>query len=129
MKTTIARLFRTVIIPVALLAGAAGCDQDAAARRATVVEVAPAGALDCDAPLVPQNRRDLAIYSARTQGESRTEVFVRAKSDATPHLVYVDPEPGELVRVNADGTRGVYRRYLSPGKFADFTIDLQRAQS
>jgi len=128
MNITIARLLSTVVLPVVLVAGAVGCHREAKGAS-TVVEVAAAGTLDCDAPLVPKHRSDLAIYSARSQGESQTKVFVRGEGGSAPRLVYVDPEPGELVGVSDDGSRGVYRRYLSPGQSVDIAVTFEKSES
>jgi hypothetical protein len=126
----VARSLSLVIVPVLCLAGAVGCRHvDKAGGAAIAGELVPAGTLDCDAPIVPKGRPELAFYSARTQGESETKVFVRNRDGAPPRLVYLDPEPGELVSVSDDGARGVYRRFISPGHTVDVAIDLQKGES
>jgi len=95
-------------------------------RRA---ELTPDDALDRDAPRLPRKHPDLAIYSARAQGESQTKVFVQPIGGEKAKLVYVDPEPGELVDVSDDGTRGVYRRFISPEKSVYIAIELRKRES
>ena len=126
MNTNIARLFSTLIVPVVLVAGAVGCHQESKANGAAV---ALASELDRDAPLVPKNHPELAFYSARTEGEEQTKVFLQGKADKAPRLVYVDPQPGELVRVSDDGTQGVYRRFISPGETVDIVVHFRKTES
>jgi len=130
MNTTVARLLSTVVLPVALLTGAIGCHHESKAKDVAAVAVAePTVTVIYDAPLVPKDRPDLAIYSARMDGESRTKVFVQGNAGEAARLVYVDPEPGELVLVSDDGARGVYRRFISPGVTADVAVDFQKNES
>jgi len=129
MKTNIKRIL-PIILPLALVAVGVGAFQ----KRATASHAAPLAHLiapdvDRDAPLVPRDRPDLAVYSSRNQGESQTQVYVQSTGSLKANLVYVDPDPGELVAVSDDGTRGTYRRYLSPGKSVDVTVALQPHQS
>jgi len=121
------------VLPVALLAIASAsaivaCHRDEPAKATGMTELTAAGTLDRDAPLVPRNHRDLAFYSARTQGESQTKVFVQ-RTTGEPLLVYVDPEPGELISVSDDGAHGVYRRFIAPGMTANIAVDFQTHQS
>jgi len=124
----IARLLTTVIFPVALLTGATGCHHESAPKDvAAARESGPVVTVIYDAPLVPKSRPDLAIYSVRVDGESQTNVFVQGNEAA--RLVYTDPEPGELLRVSDDGTHGVYRRFISPGKTLDIAVEFQKHES
>jgi len=123
MNATFARLLSAVVLPAALLTGAIGCGQ---AGKAAVRAESAATVL-YDAPLVPKDRSDLAMFTARVDGESSTKVFVKV-AGAAPRLVYVDPEPGELVRVSNDGTRGIYRRFVSPGVTTEVAVDFQRSE-
>ncbi|WP_394827772.1 hypothetical protein [Pendulispora albinea] len=126
MNTTIARWLPSVLLPLVLVAGAVGCHHGSNADG-TVVALTPA--VDRDAPIVPEGHRDLAYYSARTQGEEQTRVFVRRHPGDAPRVVYVDAQPGELVSVSADGTHGIFRRFISPGATEDVVIDLQKTAS
>jgi len=123
MNTNIVRLLSTLIVPVALVAGVVGCQEGKA--KGAAIALAPA--LDRDAPIVPKNHPELTFYSARTQGEEQTKVFVHGKAGET--VVYVDAEPGELIRVSDDGMHGVYRRFISPGVTADIAVDFQKSES
>ena len=126
MNTIVRRSVRTVLLSVALLAGAAGCHPETKGASA-IVEVAAAGTLVCDAPLVPKDRPEVTFYSARAQGEARTQIFARtATGDA---LVYVDAEPAQLIRVTDDGAHGVVRRFIAPGYTVDVAVDLSKNAS
>ncbi|WP_394845369.1 hypothetical protein LZC95_51105 [Pendulispora brunnea] len=127
MNTFFTRFVPSVICSAVLASAAMGCHGEA--RSVAVVTSAPAGTLDRDAPIAAKNRHDVAFYSARTQGEAETKVFARGHAGEAPRLVYVDAEPGELVSVSDDGTRGVFRRYIAPGKTMDIAIDLQKSES
>jgi len=132
MKLSLKRLIATLLLPAAMLTGLGALHEKGKADRSAVASdvgetrpsarLSAADALDRDAPLVPRNRPDLALYSARSEGEAQTKVFVRGIG-IEPRLLYVDPEPGELVEVSDDGTRGVYRRFVSPEKFVYIAID------
>ncbi len=124
MNITVSRLVRTVLFSGAVLTGGMGCHRGANDASPVVIT---SDAVDCDAPLSPKGHPELAFYVARTQGESSTKVFLRGPSGET--LVYVDPQPGELVRVSDDGAHGVYRRFISPGHTADIVVDFPRSAS
>ncbi len=132
MNSTFARLLSTVVLPAALLTGAIGCHQESRAKSvASMAEPAPAEptvTVFYDAPLVPKDRSDLIVYTARIDGESRTKVFVQGAAGEAPRLVYVDAEPGQLIRVSDDGTRGVYRRFVSAGVTEDVAVDFQKSE-
>ncbi len=129
MNATFARLFSSVVLPAALLTGAIGCHQGGAAKIAAAAAPEPELTLIYGAPLIPKDRSDLAVYTARVDGESRTEIFVQGKSGEAPRLVHVDSEPGELVGVSDDGTRGVFHRFIAPNTSQDVTIGLQKSES
>ena len=94
------------------------------------VELTPDETLDRDVPLLPRKQPDMAIYSARSQGEASTKVFAQSLSGRDkPKLVYVDPEPGELVEVSDDGTRGVFRRFIAPEQSIYIAVDLRKRES
>jgi len=126
MNTTIARLLSTVLVPASVVVGALGCHHEAKSPDA-VVAMAPA--VDRDAPIVPQNHRDLAFYSARVQGEAQTKIFVRSASGEAPRVVYVDVAPGELMSVSDDGSQGLFRRFIAPGLTEEVEIDFRSSES
>ncbi len=128
MKVTIQRLLPTVILPMVLVAGVGLFQHKDTHEGTAAASQVHGGDVDRDTALVPRDHRDLAVYSARVQGESQTRVFVQRRAHA-PELVYVDPEPGELVEVNADGSRGVFRRFVSPEKSVYISINLLKRQS
>lgn len=128
MTPTLKRLVPRMILPMVLLAAANALHQRSQ-PEAEVAEMPESSemALNRDTAFVPYDRPDLAIYSARAEGESQTKVFVESAGRAL--LVYVDPEPGELVDVSRDGTRGIFERYLSPGQSVYIAIDFRRHRS
>ncbi|WP_394834777.1 hypothetical protein LVJ94_50605 [Pendulispora rubella] len=128
MNTFLTRFVPAVICSAVLAATAMGCQRETKGAT-TVITAAAAGTLDRDAPIAAKNHREVAFYSARTQGESETKIFLRGHAGEAPRLVYVDAEPGELVSVSDDGTHGVFRRYIAPGQTTDITIDLQKSES
>ncbi|WP_394823945.1 hypothetical protein [Pendulispora albinea] len=98
------------------------------AKTSAIAEQAASDGLDVDKPLFARDRPNFAAYSVRAQGEGHTDVFVHARGDI-PNVVYVDPEPGELLSISNDGARGLFRRYIGPGQFEDVSIDLRNRSS
>ena len=129
MKThRFAHLLVAALLPISLALAAMGCQKQS--KDLGAIEVSePAVSVLVDAPLVPQARPDLAIYTARVDGESRTKVFAQRSNGGAPRLVYVDPEPGELVRVSDDGISGTYRRFIAPGVTKDIAVDFRKGES
>jgi len=133
MQLTIKRLLPVVILPAALVALSAAHHRDDPAKAASTsdparIVLASDDVTDRDASLSPRNRPDLLVYSARTQGEAETKVFLQHRN-GTKELVYVDQEPGELVDVSADGSHGVFRRFISPGKTETYSVDFIKRAS
>ncbi|WP_394825261.1 hypothetical protein [Pendulispora albinea] len=128
MKLSIQRLV-PVILPMAILAGITEIHaRNKAASAPASISMVEVEGMDRDTPLVPRNRPELAIYSARIDGEAQTKVFAQGP-DGKPRLVYTDPESGQLVSVSADGTHGIFRRFLAPGQIVDIAVDFQKRQS
>ncbi|WP_394845782.1 hypothetical protein LZC95_53230 [Pendulispora brunnea] len=133
MRLTIKRLLPLVVLPVAFVGLSAifhhdDHAKDASAANASRIVSVTDDVTDRDAPLTPRNRPDLFVYSARTQGLAETKVFVEHRN-GKKELVYIDAEPGELVDVSADGSHGVFRRYITPGKTETYTIDFNNHAS
>ncbi|WP_394835243.1 hypothetical protein LVJ94_52970 [Pendulispora rubella] len=133
MNLTIKRLLPLIVLPVALAGLSAVTHRDdhakaASAANASRIVLASDEVTDRDAPLMPRNRSDIFVYSARTQGLAETKVFVEHRN-GTKELVYVDQQPGELVDVSADGSHGVFRRFISPGKTETYSVDFNKRAS
>lgn len=75
-------------------------------------------------PLVPRNKPDMMVYSARRQSEALSRVFTAPIAGGTNQVVYSDTKPMFLVDVSGDGKTALVMRALSPSEQVLFQIRL-----
>ncbi len=75
-------------------------------------------------PLVPRDKPDLMVYSARRQSEALSRVFTAPIAGGTSQVVYTDTKPMFLVDVSHDGKVALVMRALSPSEQVLFQIRL-----
>ncbi len=80
-----------------------------------------------DSPLVPRDRPDTMVYSAR-QGDLASSIHVQSLSGGAPRQAYLDPAPGIAVDVSADATRALMIREALAGREL-IEVDLATGQA
>ncbi|HEU5058559.1 MAG TPA: hypothetical protein VFU21_18630, partial [Kofleriaceae bacterium] len=94
-----------------------------------LTDLTPGPAMWRDTPLVPRDRPDRMIFSARTHTDYASKILVQPLSPGEAKVVYRDPGPGTAVDVSPDGGRALWIREVSTGGHELLEVDLESGRA
>jgi dipeptidyl aminopeptidase/acylaminoacyl peptidase len=89
------------------------------------VDLTPGEKLQRDPPIVPAGTPGSMFYSARKAAEPASTLYAQSLAGGgKPRRIFGEPSPGFLLDVTADGTRGLWMRFLSFSESYALLVDL-----
>jgi dipeptidyl aminopeptidase/acylaminoacyl peptidase len=75
-------------------------------------------------PRVARAQPDLFAFSAHTNGDEKTHLYVQRFADATAREFHVDPRGGGISDLSPDGRRALFTRFNSDEDMVIFEVDV-----
>lgn len=90
-----------------------------------LVDLTPEGGIRHDPPALPLKRPDLMIYGKRSVKSPASTIVVAKVSGGEARAIYQDAAPAFVVDANADGSRALVVRLVSPSEQILFELNLR----